>query len=359
MRRLKYFFIITIPAFLVGIVFLELVFRFVIPASNIPYYYYDPEQQVLRFDVDKSRAGTYTMGNLAQQRARWHVNNFGWNSDIDYVSEMRIKPLIAVIGDSYVEALHVDADENVASLLREKIGDDFDVYSFGVSRAPISGYLQISRYVNEHFNPDVLVFNVVHNDFDESLCKVSTAPGLMCLQISEDKVTEAEIIAYVPNQVKRLSRMSGLVRYVFLNLKVQRRLGRAQKGNQDQDNNTLAAVSTDPQTDRIERATDYVLQKIASENAGKTVIFMIDGPRTEIYEGNIEGSKNLWMNRLLEGQTGSYGFHFIDLTESFAEEFARNSNKFENRYDYHWNENGHAVASEALLKMLRQIGAVE
>ena len=42
-----------------------------------------------------------------------------WNYPIDYypVDE---KKLITVIGDSYIEAFHVDADEKYPYLLREK-----------------------------------------------------------------------------------------------------------------------------------------------------------------------------------------------------------------------------------------------
>lgn len=103
-RWLKYFVFLTVPSLVAALLTLELVFAIVIPATTTPNIYFEPKDQILRFGVNGPRTGTYTIGNLAQGRAKWRVNNMGWNSDIDYVSAERGKPLIAIYGDPYVQA---------------------------------------------------------------------------------------------------------------------------------------------------------------------------------------------------------------------------------------------------------------
>ena len=114
----------------------------------------------------------------------------GWNYPIDYYP-INDKKLIAVIGDSYIEAFQVDVDKNYPFLLREKLKNDYEVYAFGKSGAPLSQYLHISRYVNRHFDPDILIFNLVHNDFDESIQELY--PGnTYFLKVSSIKMTQLQ-----------------------------------------------------------------------------------------------------------------------------------------------------------------------
>ena len=169
-KGLKYFPLLTVPAVILTFLMLELAFRFVIPASTTPFAYFDTAEQILRLDENGPQSGTHTVGKAAQIRGRWQVNNFGWNSEIDYEMNRREKTRIAVIGDSFIVALHVDVEESMPGLLREKIGDQAEVYSFGTRGAPMSQYLHMSRYVNKNSDPDILVFNIVNNDFDRSLC---------------------------------------------------------------------------------------------------------------------------------------------------------------------------------------------
>ena len=102
-----------------------------------------------------------------------------------------------------------------------------------------------------------------------------------------------------------------------------------------------------------------MFQRRAEENADRTVIIMLDGARRAIYRGDPQGSDEftLWLHTLLRETTSRYGYQFIDLTEPFARKFQQDGVKFEWKQDYHWNENGHAVAAEALLQALQAINA--
>src|SRR5688572_7206492 len=104
MQTLRNIIILTLPGLVVLFTRLELTFTFIIPAAETPYYYFDTTDQILRFSTTKQRDGVYTIGSRAEQRARWHINNAGWNSSIEYEGEKR-RMRIALIGDSYIEAL--------------------------------------------------------------------------------------------------------------------------------------------------------------------------------------------------------------------------------------------------------------
>lgn len=76
-----------------------------------------------------------------------------------------------------------------------RLGDRYEVYSFGFSGSPLSHYLQIARYVNHTVGPDVLVFSVVHNDFSESLCEGRDVPGVLCYSERDGRLLEDRIRA--------------------------------------------------------------------------------------------------------------------------------------------------------------------
>ena len=84
----------------------ELFFRVVIPASNPPKACFDENELLYKFCPNQG-SGVMTIGKKASIRTRWRVNNYGWNSDIDYCQEKSL-PRIAIIGDSFIEAFQVD-----------------------------------------------------------------------------------------------------------------------------------------------------------------------------------------------------------------------------------------------------------
>ncbi len=181
MKTLKNIFLISLPAVFILLLLLELFFRVVIPATDPPMGFFNEEERMYYFSNQREE-GQITIGRFAQIKARWHINNEHWNYPIDF-AQVIDRPLIAVIGDSYIEAFQVDADEKYPFLLRNRLEPDYEVYAFGKSGAPLSHYLHVSRYVDRHFDPDILIFNMVHNDFEESIYELY--PAKTCfMQIS-------------------------------------------------------------------------------------------------------------------------------------------------------------------------------
>ena len=76
---------------------------------------------------------------------------------------------IAMIGDSSIEGLAVEPTANVAEQLQEETGNpSLEVYRFGIPAAPLSQYLHMLRREVCRYRPDLVIVNLVHNDFRES-----------------------------------------------------------------------------------------------------------------------------------------------------------------------------------------------
>ena len=351
---------LTLPSLVGTLLILELIFAFVIPAAENPYYYYDPDDHILRFSTTEQREGVYTRGLLAQQRSKWSINNAGWNSAVDFETSKR-KPRIAIIGDSYVQALEVNVGDSLAGQLRKLVSPHFDVYDFGISGAPLSQYLQMTRYVRNRFDPDIIVINVVHNDFDESLCSVKRKVGMLCFEDDGRDIREAPILAYQPKSIFRLARRSSVIRYLAGNMQIETRLRMlaASKQNNEKYNANIDVDKANSVKNSIRKATDYVVRTIIEENNRKPVLFLIDAPRRNIYKGTMSESNVRWMNELLEEKTAQYELPFVDLSDEFKRLFEAEHVHFEWENDYHWNEKGHQVAAYALYRKLRTLQLFE
>jgi len=333
---------ITVPAVIVFLLLLELFFKFIVPSAYPPMAYFD-EVELIYHHFPNQR-GLMTFGSFAQQKAKYRINNHGWNSPIDY-DERKQKTRIAVIGDSYIEAFQVDTEKSYPSLLREKVKNDFDVYSFGKSGAPFSEYLHFSRYVNQRYRPDILIFNIVHNDFNESIASFNPQDSeIMTLKLNAGSISEripAPNYSFQQyNWKKRLIMKSALIRYLFFNLKMkgalvslknrvktllpQRNIQAGIIYNANVEVNKVLA-----QKHQIEMAVDYIIGKIKEENSDKKVIFVMDAPRSDIYKNAIESSNLLFLHHMMEKYCAKYDIDLLDLTLPMKEDYRTNQTRFE------------------------------
>lgn len=347
---------VTIPTLLILFLLLELFFRFVIPASNPPTAYFDEENLMYKSCID-NKEGLYTMGKLAEYRMKWRINNHGWNSPVDYKKE-KDKTRIAIIGDSYIEALQVDTDKSYPSLLRERMGKDHDVYSFGKTGAPLSQYLHISRYVNKYFNPDIIIFNIIHNDFDKSILRLNpTRYYFLTLNVSDSGITEntprPNYSFRQYNLIKRWIRKSALVRYLLFNLHIKETIQRLFSRNEKKYNANIKYNKVRDNIGPIRKAVEYILNRIRQENEGKRIIFVMDAPRNDIYTNNLERSNVMFLHDMMNELCAKNDFEFLDLTGSMKKDYQLNHTKFDFEFEGHWNEYGHHFVCEQVLKLLK------
>lgn len=357
MKFIKDLFLVTTPTLLFTVLILEVFFRVIIPASEFPESFYYEEEEMFAFS-NENEEGAVTIGKFSEIRSDWRINNFGWNYPIDYEkNEDQEKQLIAVIGDSYIEAFQVNVGKNYPYILNQRMKDNYDVYAFGKSGAPLSQYLQMSRYVNKHFDPDILIFNLVHNDFDESIAELVFKANY--LQLEVDAQGQVNEIRPIPDKstsqykpIRKWIKKSALFRYLYFNLHVDQML----RKSGDADKKSYEAnvdVGIVRNADVIRQATEYLIKTIKDENAGKMVVFVTDAPRAAIYSGKLKESEVLWMNEMVEEICTANGIKNIDLTSAMQKDYQRNSEKFNSDLDFHWNEYGHQFVADEVFKNLR------
>ena len=128
----------------------------------------DVANPIVRFHPN--RDFLFSRGPFLTNVNRGHVNNYGFVNDQDYESGDK-RPLLAVIGDSYIEAGMVPYPLTLQGRLAGRQNGNRRVYSFGSSGSSLLDYLYYAIYARQQFGAEWLVINVVGNDFDEMLLR--------------------------------------------------------------------------------------------------------------------------------------------------------------------------------------------
>ena len=190
-----------------------LVFRFVLPGSDIPANIFD--SNVVKYEPNQT--GIYRIRN--EIAAPFRINSNGWNSHHDRYPLQRTdgKMRIAIIGDSYVEALQVPYDQSLSEVMERNLGDGVEVFRFGISGAPLSQYWHMLREEVVQFRPGLVVLVLTHNDFDESF---SYQPGRYTSSFLKVQIENGNVSAEYPPKPYRTSlldyiRLSATVRYFY------------------------------------------------------------------------------------------------------------------------------------------------
>ncbi len=343
-EKLKYIVFIIIRNAVLLFLILELFFRFVIPASNPPLTEFYEKDKLIAYST-KRKDGIFTAGKTAKVRTRWHINNRGWNYPADY--EKTDKKLIAIIGDSFVASNELNCDEYFPYLLRKKAYGKYEVYSFGYPNAQLAQYLQINRYVDKYFNPDIVIFNIVENDIIASIFGLSPESQFLSVSVDKDGGVK-EVTPKTPSSLKLYRRFlhgSALFRYVYFNLKFNGLINGPRK-----------KYSEDSILDNklIEVTADYLIGKIKQENINKRIIFIIAPSGNVIYGQKAQNKKFYLFDELIKELCVKYNIEVIDLTISMREDYRLNSKKFDFGKDLHWNEYGHEFVASLLYKYLQK-----
>ena len=308
----------------------------------------DAENPIARFEPGTeftwSRDWNFSIVNQVR------VNNFGFVSDFDY-DEDATDPLVAVIGDSFVEAFMVPFRETCAGRLATDLDGRARVYAFGVSGAPLSQYLAFAEYARSTFRPGALAIIVISNDYDESMLKYGRKPGMHQFVEQSDGRLLLRRSDWVLRRsaLYRWAKTSALAGYVVRNLDVRalgRNVGRAVFGRVDR-------RGREPDS---KRAVDAFLDTLPAA-AGLTperIAFVVDGIRPALYDaeerreaGNrYEGV----MRRYFMNEAALHGYAVIDMQPLLVEHYRMQRRRFEWAQDYHWNSLGHSLCADALLR---------
>ncbi|EDN71082.1 Lipolytic enzyme, G-D-S-L [Beggiatoa sp. PS] len=342
MSFIKSFTTLTIPTILLLIVFLELVFSFVLPASDIPLTNFYENVGV---HSGPNQEGIYRKGS--EIAAKYRINEQGWNSiHKAYVTEKNT-PRIIVIGDSYVDALQVDVDKSFVSVMGNEL-DHFlpiEVFGMGFYSSPLSQYLSVMRDAIR-YSPDLIIVSLIHNDFDESLVKNQDQPYFLQFE----KINN-EFIPRKPqdtlSKMKRVLSKSSIIRFIYVNLQLNTLFQTSTHGASFEDNVDARLLDKDYIDHELKPLTHHIfreMQSLALINNFK-LLFIMDASMERIYQNNPDLNP---LNKMVFSLTKEMRIDFIDLTVLFKDDFAKNKHKFEFDIDAHWNSYAHELVGKYL-----------
>lgn len=332
---------------------LEAVIRFFPVYSGLYAEPVNAKQPVLRYRPNTEF--TYSRGWNFRGVNTGHINNFGFINDQDY-DPVATSPLVAIIGDSYVEALMVPYGKTMHCRLAESVREKGRVYSFGVSGASLSQYLAWAAWVKAIFHPDMLVVTIVGNDFDESLIRYKNAPGF---HYFDDSMEDMPLVRVdmgdgFLSRATRLSSLSALSRYVRQNVGLPAIINKFRSPKTIQYvGNVPASVKVD-RIERSKRVVDAFLARLSQEGGVPVsrITLVVDGMRPSLYSEDklrqAQGSYFDLMRRYFITQAIQRKYSVIDMQPRFIQRHRVTGERFEYQDDGHWNEIGHAMEAEAV-----------
>lgn len=330
-----------VTAIFIGLLFvlllLEIVFRFLPVSDRVEIMPVNESSPYLHFRP--SAEYRITQGNLFQIRAHKRTNNEGFFSDVDFV-EGDTMPKVAVIGDSFVEAVQVENRETIHARLDSLFPAEWKVYGIGSSGSALPQYLAYARYALQRLKPRALVFVIYQNDFLESIAGKSPVAGHHYFS-ADGSVSRIDRPA--ESFLRRLVFRSAFFRYLWLNVKLPRFFQRNPAGKKDHSN------SHEYLTNNIIRS---FIDNLVEVSEGIPVWVITDAPRPAVYGRQWEDARTRNSVYRLYGRlrsaADSAGFNTIDLAPVFRRDYLLYRERFEFPTDGHWNTRGHRLAAEAL-----------
>ena len=361
-RILKKLFLISLPTILILFLLCEFVlFRYVLPASEWPYRSsITGPNDVVRYvwkNTGMYSHGTFRQGFPEEIKTYYQINPEGWNSLRNY-EEKKHRTRIAVIGDSFVDCLQVGNEDCFPSvmekLLNSKHGKDVEVYKFGFSGAPLSQYLHMARYVRKKFDPDVLVINLVANDFIDSIAGYDNEDGDY-LQFEKDGLRwiEKKPSPYIPNPTRLWLKQSRTFRYFYgnLTLKFEWEPGNflfKKKGPQEFRMNVPLKEVLSKEADIASLMRHVMKELISLSGRDVPLLILMDADREAIHAGKDPTKEESYrLIRMVQDVTAEFSVPCVSLTGIFESDYRKNRQLLNYPNDFHWNPRAHHLVAEA------------
>ena len=355
---------LVLGSLLLTLLAVEGVLRLLPIASALPVEPPTAENPIQRYKPNTP--ATWSMGWDLQFVVHGRSNRQGWLADHDY-DPQATTPLVAVLGDSFMEALRVPFAETLAGRLGERLGRRGRAYVFAQSGSPLSQYVAYARHACEVYRPQKLVVSIVGNDFDESVFAHRKRDGIHHLHPRADGGFDWRLTPLSPPSLaERIARNSALALYIARNLNVSGGLGwfRPTAANAAPPMPTFvgntASAAHPARVAEGEGVIDWFLAELPRAGCVSVddIVLTVDTIRPELYAGDaaLEAVRpsyfGLMRAKLIEKARG-LGFRVVDTEPPFKASFARDGRRFDFPNDLHWSSHGHAVATAAVLETLR------
>ena len=309
------------------------------------------QQPIARNEPDRqftwSRDWNFSIVNTVR------INNAGFHSDVDYEADAP-GALLAVVGDSFVEAFHVPWRRSCAGRLATLLEPAARVYAFAQSGAGLSQYLAWARHARAAYRASGLVFIVIGNDYGDSLNAYVDERGFHQFVDREGRLV-LERIDFAPTLPYRLARRSALVRYLMHNL------GLAGPGPLTRVRHwfgwrrvQVRPVQADDRLADMKRAVDAFFE-LLPEYSGlgrERIVFVVDGMRPALYDDETleaaRGRHEDVLRRYFLAHAERRGYETLDLQPRFIAHHRKHRQRFEWPQDRHWNALGHERCFDAV-----------
>jgi len=296
---------------------------------------------------------------------RSHVvrtNDYGFVADVDYQTGGD-RPVVAVIGDSFVEATYMAHAETLTGLLRRRLGVHCAFYSFATAGSSLAQYLAYADFARTRFAPRRCVVVVTANDFDESLYRYKRKPAFHYFRETIEGKLVLHRVDWSPSWRTMVVRRSRFLQYLVANLHVKRQIASLRRRFES----VLSPVRTDVAVERsrsalehdvrrqCRRAVDAFVAELPSRSGcvGRDILVVVDGERTTLYERaagrRCDETDFMVDRRYLLARSRDAGFETLDLDDVFLTELTTDARRFEYEDDMHWNAHAHRVVRDAIL----------
>lgn len=345
----------------------EVWFRTVTPACQVPLYSQDTQWKIWRFDPQGPTEGTWTVGRLAERAGSWRVNNDGWSSLVDYLpAEERDRPLVALFGDSYIQAFDSDPEQHVDVYLADALSTRVDVYSFALGGFCLEQYVALGRYVSAEYAPDVLVLFVGANDVEDSMREYGVlSPYLWQIEASGTGYVEVPPTGiYSASRFARPARRSALFNYLHYNadlplpgMRAAAIPSPAVDGAAGGASGEGADASIDARSwEELLPAARHMVGRLRAENPGVPIVFAWQGEHY-LTEQELLTTPLYFDGRAIEAACeGSADCYFLDLRRVFSRDWASNHQRFEAADGIHWTAYTNRLVAGAVASLLEDKG---
>jgi hypothetical protein len=330
--------------------------------SDMPYLAEISAGDVLHYSPNQK--GVWRVKNEIE--TPFNINAQGWNSvHQDY------KPLpvgetlrVAIIGDSYVEALQVTPQQNFAQIIERQV-DQSVVYSFGLSGAHLAQYLYMYRELTKTYDFDLVIFLVIRNDFEESITHVQNAIYSKSY-FTWSELDGGQLVGKLPDSYQRTwkdwVKRSNLFRYLVVRQRVNitnlRNGIETRFGFRPQESQGLQ-IEIDPT--RIKRVIARFLTEVEQLAAQKEdKVFVVLNGSTEMVFKRDDGVvkcqepvRDRFFKETFDELSDFDNIRLVDLAIPFKQGICDGGLQLRFKTDGHWNTNGHRVAADAIVQAIK------
>jgi hypothetical protein len=362
MQRLRAAFLnalAVVASVAITLLVLEIVLRFLPVAWSPPVVPPTAENPIQRYAPNTPF--TWSLGWNFYAVIHGRSNAQGFLADHDYAAA-NSTPLVAVAGDSYVEALRVPFAETVTGRLQTMLGKGGRAYAFAQSGVPLSQYVAYAQHACAVYRPQRLVVVIVGNDFDESVFEHRRRDGIYHLYPRPDGSFDYRLTPLPdPGPIERVLRHSALALYLARNVGVSNVVDwfRPNAANAQTDYVGHTAAAADPaRLDEGYRVIAWFLDALpqAACLLPHNVALVVDAPRPQLYDpaelAAVQTSYFVQMRTRLISEAKRLGFNVVDMEPEFLKAYAADGRPFEYPSDGHWNAHGHEVAAAAVRRAL-------